>query len=231
MQHRDDKTFEILIPIITILIGFIPHMLFSLSLNAFWIGSPVDYPFLAIPTVFFGDLVFLPLFNYFAYRALKFSWIQIEQNHTNKKLGSIISIMISLILSIYIHYTWFSDSYTGFMDVVLGKPSIAGWWHFGFTVIQMSVVLFFVWCWFTVIHKRNTNESNKLYLKGWWVFLAFTLLNIPDYAFRWLFVYKDEDILGSLRNQLSSFSTAFFSILILIVTQVLVRRDRRTASR
>lgn len=212
---------EITIPCLTLLLGFLPNMLLSMYLNAFWLNSPVDFPFLAVPTIFFGDLVFLPIFNWLAYKSIVLSWEFIREK-INLYVTLPASIVASSILSIYIHYAWLQDSYTGFMDVEQNKLSIAGWWHLSFTIIEMTVVILTVIFWFFALKYSKQERIHKAYLKAWVVFIAFTSINLPDMIFRFLFIETTrKNLTESILTQIPSFSTTIFALLILVIANVI----------
>jgi hypothetical protein len=221
IEMRKINSIEVIIPVLTLILGFLPEMILSIYLNAFWIGSSVDFPFMAVPTIFFGDIVFLPIFNLLAYKAIRQSW---QYFHRKLDLGLILSIasIISMLLSFYIHYSWLQDSYTGFMDVERGKLSIAGWWHLSFAIVEMTVVMLTVIFWFSAIRNSDLEYIHDSYLKAWSVFIAFTLLNLADLVFRHLFIATtNKNTLELIITQLPSFTTTIFALSVLIAITIL----------
>ena len=200
-------------------LNYIPMMIISMQSNAFWLDSYVDFPFLAIPTIFFGDLLILPVFNYMFYKAIRQSWLQLKNASHFLILATIFSIVMGFSLSTFIHYGWIKDIYTGFLDTEMGKLSLAGWWHYFFTIIEIALISFFTFSWFFMIMADNKNITYKCFRKGWVIFTLFTFLNFPDYIFRQLFIYDRQNDFGGLITQLPSFSTIIFSLLVLGIAE------------
>ena len=225
MKHHFNV--ELTVILLTILLGFIPNMVLSILSNTFWLNSSVDFPFLAIPTIFIGDLFFLPIFNLFAYKAIRASW-QYINSYVNLYKLAISLITGSIVISSNIHFLWINDAYSGFMDIERGKLSAAGWWHLIFTILQITIVAVTVYLWIISLIKKAPVHVHRAYQKSWLVFFFFTLMNFPDLLFRSSIIKATSlNMLTSLITQLPSFSTTFFSILVFLSTNIIFRKHSR----
>jgi len=130
---------NITIPLATFCLGFTPMMVLSLLTDSFWFNSPHDFPLVAIPSVLIGDSLFFPIINYKIYSSLSL----ISFKKQKSAILATISLILSLLINSYSHYLWTQDKYTGFMDTEIGRLSIAGWWHWGYSIIQMFIILYF----------------------------------------------------------------------------------------
>lgn len=216
---------KIYIPLITLCLGFIPMLIMSILMDGFWITSPYDAPLILIPAVFIGDLIFLPQLNYRIYMALK-------QVISFLKPGVILltlicCLLLSLALNSYTHYLWSHGTSTGFMEPQYGQLSLAGWWHYGFSVLQMALIFVFAVFWVMTV-KHQDRDMFTAFEKALYVFILFILVNISG-----VFVNKDWVVHGQFTPNLSfsslfnAFSPLILSILLLAITRKMHRSVNR----
>ncbi len=203
---------HIIIPLTTLFLGFIPMVILSAITNSFWFSSTYAFPLVVIPSVLFGDSLILPILNYKIYDSITSANINSKINYTLM----VISTMISLLINSYSHYLWTQDEFTGFMDTRLGYLSVAGWWHWFYSVLQLSVILYFVFMWIKYIQTMNA-RSYRSFLQTWLVFIGFTLLNFPGFFIKNGFIFYNQSWLESLGKELSSFFPMVASVLFLVL--------------
>lgn len=76
------------------------------------------------------------------------------------------------------------------MDPVYGTHSVAGWWHYGFSVLQMSIIFIYAVVWVLTV-KQQDEKIFQAFEKATYIFMIFTLVNISGIAVnKDLFVYK-----------------------------------------
>jgi len=177
-QHA--KYISPALPVISVLIIAI----FSLKTGAFLPRSRYNFPLLAIPSIYVGDLIFLPLLNY---RII--AWMQDCKFLKTALLGwrSAVSGVLSLLINIYIHYMWIHDPWTGFMDTSYGHLTVAGWDHFVFSVFETWLMILFV------IHWSGRKQSPEIVVAGkriWPVFFLFSSMALFDLAIKHWFIIK-----------------------------------------
>jgi hypothetical protein len=163
------------IPLATLGLIFIPLLLMSIRMKAFWIDSPYDYPFVLIPAVFIGDPLLLPPLNYLIYLALK-QVIPLLQELTTRLIISS-CLLLSIIFNAYTHYLWSHDEFTGFMDPTYGTLSVAGWWHYVISVLQIAYIFIFMMFWVLTV-KKQTPEVFKAFEQATYVLIAFNIVNL-----------------------------------------------------
>ena len=122
------------------------------------------------------------------------------------------AVIPSLLVNLYLHYIWIHDSYTGFMDTSIGHLSAAGWWHLGFSTLEMSIVFYYVLVWFFLIKvKAITRETYSLFKKGWNIMLLFTSLSFLDLICK-IHLFKET----ALVNFFQSLITPLLSIAVVV---------------
>ena len=179
---------KILIPLATLFLGFIPMLIMSIQMNGFWINSQYDFPFVLIPAVFIGDALLLPILNYQIYIALKQVITLLKPKVI--LITTFFCLLLSIIMNSYTHYLWSHDNYTGFMDPVYGMHSVAGWWHYGFSILQMSIIFIYAVIWVLTV-KQQDEKAFHAFEKAIYVFMIFTLVNITGICInKDLFVYR-----------------------------------------
>lgn len=121
-----------------VLLAYLPMVLFSLRDNAFfWDAQGVVFPFLSIPSIWLGDLILIPIFNYFS-----IMWLRTQKDDFRYLLRvSLVSILLAVLITSTQHWIWVNDQWSGFMDLQHGILSAAGWVHFFYSAIQISLVI------------------------------------------------------------------------------------------
>lgn len=141
--------------IMTVVFGFVPQLVISIYLRAFWYDSIYDYPLMMIPSVFLGDAFILPVLNYFIIKFYNQYSSQLKNKRVLVTTFVLISLIVSFLLNLWLHSRWVSDAYLGFMDIEYGSLSAAGWWHFWVSVFEMSFVLSFLIFFFYLNHRKT----------------------------------------------------------------------------
>jgi hypothetical protein len=133
---------------------------------------------IAVPSVWIGDSVFIPAVNYYIFLFLQ---SLLTDRHRSSRLPffriSIISTVISSCIAGYTHYIWTQDRLLGFIDPSFGALSVAGWWHLIFTVLEMSLIFFFISAWAMTMGAINDQFARR----AWGAFMWYTMLSIGDF--------------------------------------------------
>ena len=209
------------IPFLTLLIGYLPMLVISILSNTFYSTIRVNFPFLSIPSVAIGDLLLLPLINwkYFSLFKSKIGFTYLKNNRKNVYVIFIVSLLLSLVVNIYSHSTWVSDQYRGFMDLVYGSLSLAGWIHFVFSTIEMAIIfsLFgFAILFFFQKHKVGLRVVTSI----WYIFMVFSSLSIGDFIIRNLLIIPNNLSLETAINQWVSFAQLYWALFGLILLSI-----------
>ncbi len=118
----------------TIAVGILPLSVFAYWTKTLWLDSRIDLPLSAVPSVWLGDTILVPILNV---RIVSFLRAFFDEYGTGARRvfarGFLIALLVSSLIAGYTHYMWTQDQYLGFIDTQLGSLSIAGWWHLGFT--------------------------------------------------------------------------------------------------
>ena len=212
---------KFLIPSLTLLIGYLPMIVISILSNTFFLASRVKFPFLSIPSVAIGDLLLLPLINwkYFSLFKSKIGFDYLKNNRKNVCVIFIVSLIFSIVVNIYSHVTWVSDQYQGFMDMVYGSLSLAGWIHFVFSTIEMAIIfsLFgFAVLFFSQKHKVGLRVVTSI----WYIFIVFSSLSIGDFIIRNLLIIPNNLLLEAALNQWESFAQLYWALFGLILLSI-----------
>ena len=167
---------------ITITMGILPFSILAYSTRTLWFGSSVDSPLAAVPSVWLGDTVLIPILNIriVSFLSAFFAEYGTRARHVFAR-GSLVALMASSLIAGYTHYMWTKDQYLGFIDTQLGALSIAGWWHLAFTALEMAFVFTFLFLW----HRTATSLGKSYaYSRGelvWRVFFWYALLSVADF--------------------------------------------------
>jgi len=197
------------ISFITIFFGYLPVLLMSMSLDAFWFDSKYSFPFMKIPSVFIGDLFVVPVINYFIV-----SFLREYQEYLNEKKKLVVVIVllffiVLLIINGLLNSYWVSDSYLGFMDVDYGVLSVAGWWHFGFSVLEEVLISSFLVLFAYMAYNGIGDTIKRLFFVIRLLFV-FSLFSIGDLVFKIVFIYKFINI-NMIINESYSFLPLLFA--------------------
>jgi hypothetical protein len=166
---------RISIPLATLFLIFIPMLILSIEMNAFWINSKYDFPFVTIPAVLIGDPLLLPPLNYCIYLALK-QVVSFLRPYT-VFLTVFYCFLISTVMNIYTHYLWSHDAFTSFMDPQYGVLSMAGWWHIGISIVQIAIIFIFAVIWILTV-KRQNRDIFKAFERATYILIAFNIVNM-----------------------------------------------------
>jgi hypothetical protein len=161
---------------VTFCVGFLPMLVFSYFENSIF-SDKLHLPMIKYFSIIVGDAFILPIFNGFLIE-------YISSGKSKTKIISKKAILVSILLSFVVNYLthfmiWSKDETLSFMDLNYSELSLAGWWHFLFSFVQMMIIFCFLGvCW------RNNDYSDRFLLYAKISFLFFTLLQIPDFLIR-----------------------------------------------
>lgn len=206
-----------LIPVVTLLSGFIPFCLLSMHYGVFWIDTKYDVPLVYNISVMIGDAIFLPLINYQIGKLIFLENIGDSSTINYKRLviWTLISLFISSVINIYAHLAWKNDIYMDFISVNRTTFLVSGWWHLFFSILEMTFMFLFLLFWFTSI-KQDNIAGIKRSLKIWLLIFIFSTLAVVDMLMKYFFVYK-LTFLETIKTDYFAFVTPSVSILLLIV--------------
>lgn len=166
---------KLFIPLATLCLIFVPMLVLSIRMEAFWIDSRYDFPFITIPAVALGDPLLLPPLNYFIYLAVK-RVMPLLKRRTIVWTVALCSFF-SVLLNCYTHYLWSHDAFTGFMDPQYGMLSVAGWWHVVISVLQIAIIWIYMTFWVVTV-KQQDRDTFKVFEKALYFFMAFSVVNM-----------------------------------------------------
>ena len=148
MRRSGCNLHRLSIPLVTLACGFGVSVTLSLLEGTFWPNSRYDIPLSVPPTMTLGDAILLPWFNYRAFLAVAAA--RGAGLRFDRKLAAylFISTVMSIALNSVSNYAWCHDQFTGATDTVYGQLTLLGWWHYGFSIVQMEIVFLVlgVWC-------------------------------------------------------------------------------------
>lgn len=170
-----DDDPKLLIALATLGLIFIPMLILSIQMDAFWIDSQYDFPFVLIPAVLIGDPLVLPPLNYHIYLALKPVLPFLKRRTIFLAVAS--CFLLSILLNSYSHYLWSHDAFTGFMDPQYGMMSLAGWWHYGISILQIAIIFTFGAFWILTV-KQQTPAIFKAFEKATYLLILFNIVNL-----------------------------------------------------
>jgi len=208
-------TPEFLIVVTTFLLGFYPFTVLSVRSDTFWLDSAHPFPLLVFSSIWIGDLLIIPVFNLFFYKFLVQTKDRIAELKVHVFCAAFVSLLFSCLINSYTHYSWVHDPYTGFMDLRIGVLSSAGWWHFGFSGIQMAIVFFFLFLWFILNLKNDDAIRNGL--RALCSLFVFSLLLPLDVVLKHFIVLKTQSLIEAIRMDWLVVTITPVSLLILLL--------------
>ena len=202
-------------------------MALSLLEGTFWPSSRYDIPLSVLPTMTLGDAILLPWFNYRAFLAVAAA--RGAGLRFDRKLAAylFISTVMSIALNSVANYAWCHDQFTGATDTVYGQLTLLGWWHYGFSILQMEIILLVlgVWC---ITIRKNSQPAHRLFLQAWLVLVAFSFFPLLDAASKSAFVYKGLSLRQILSLEKMAALPPAFTMLVFMVLQRIRRRPYLT---
>lgn len=159
-------------------------VLYSLHIGAFSFNSKYDFPVLAIPSIYIGDLLILPILNYEIVRWFK-EFYAPRDVFLNVKSGLVACMAFGF--DAYTHYLWIHDPWSGFMDLSYGHLTLAGWVHFFFSNFEVWLVLLFLVLWTSSANTKAIQAGKN----AGRVFVIFTVLGIADLLIKHFYVLKE----------------------------------------
>lgn len=217
------------IPFITFSIGFLPMVVLSLKIDSFWLTSEYDFPLVTIVSVLIGDSLLIPWINLRTYKL----WVSLKERQQTPSfvwLGLLYSVVLflSLTANAITHSSWVRDPYSGFMDIEQGKLTTAGWWHFGFSTVEMSVFMFIIIL--TFLSFLHNNYRSYIYgFRTLVVMALFTLLSLFDFLIRNFYILRVEGLGEALTQDWTALITIPLAIILLTIGRFGVNRLRAKA--
>lgn len=211
---QSSKSFNLtLVPVITLIIGFISFLLLSIYYKVFWFNSKYDIPLIYNVSVMLGDAILLPTINYKIFNLLlNYLGIEVIKKNTRKLLIWLaVATTISLLTNISTHLYWVNDQYTDFVGFRQGEFSIIGYWHLIYSILQMLLLLMFPFLWLIAIKEKKINGIK--YSHNIWKFvLIFSTLAIFDMLNKYFFIYRNNTILYAMQVDKFAFMTTILSL-------------------
>ncbi len=195
------KTKSILIGVATFVLGFGVFFVGALLTKAFWFNSAVQYPMIETPSIFYGDMLLLPLFNGLFF----YLYSKHKPFPKNNSIWLIAIFLLSLVVNGYQNWLWTHDAYTGLIDTSYGKLNFVGWWHLVFSIVEFVIIGLFVRNWY-LYRKQKSTSAYRLALKTWVVIVLFSALSIFDKAMP-----------TSAKYSFAQLKTFYVAVLILVV--------------
>ena len=215
----------IIIPVITLLAGFVSFVILSIHFKVFWITSKYDVPLIYNVSVMVGDFIILPILNYkiFNLFIFKIGADKIQKYRKTLIAWIIIAFAISLLSNIFTHLYWVNDPVTDFISFTPGKFSIIGYWHLVYSIIQMFILFMFPFFWVVAV-KENNNEAIKYSHHTWLYVLAFSTLAIFDLLMKYFFVNHSATLMSVIQKDKLAFITVILSFLLLYIMKKYEKR-------
>ncbi|TAL69299.1 MAG: hypothetical protein EPN82_07090 [Bacteroidetes bacterium] len=204
--HKFNADIPVLVIILSIMIGYIPMLLFSIQSKSFLPSIYYQFPFSTNISVLVGDLFFIPLFNFYFLKLI----INVRNKIKVLIIPLIVIFLFSLLAQFFIHWIWISDSYLGFMDLYLNKLSFAGWWHLFYSVIETTAILLFL---FIAWKFRKLEDIIKISFRGFIIFTIYSFLSIIDLIIQENFVYKSYNFTLFLYR----YSVVFIKLVLVVI--------------
>ncbi len=207
----------LLIPVLTFVFGILTFSLFALQTNSFWFYSSVDIPILKLPTLYIGDTLFIPLFNYYLFDLYKKTKAQInyKKYSTSFKIFVILALIISLTINYFQHIEWTKDQYTGFIDVKLNMLSPVGWWHMIFASLEMTIMLLLLWI-FTIILLEKNVTGFKRSKRLFWIFFIYSSFSILDFIIKERYVVNEANLVKAFLNNYLDIKVFYIGVFLLV---------------
>lgn len=211
-EEWDTDLNRYLIAPLTVAFGFGVFAMLSLQTGTFLPTEEHPFGLMAIPSIFIGDLIFLPFLNRIIYDIFK---VYCKTGYSFDLKFIVLTFLVTIISFSsmgFLHYTWTQDIYTGFMDIEFGILSKAGWCHFIFSSIELTFIIMTIIGGVTSFIKKNQSIYQSFHKFTFMLFL-FTLISIADFIVK-IFIFEQLFI-------------EWFSFLPLILTFILWRCSKK----
>ena len=204
----------LLVPIITILSGFLPFCLLSIYYRVFWINTIYDVPLIYNMSVMIGDSVLLPIIN-FQIAKLLFVDITVPRLAVMKRtilIWILCSLLLATIVNLFAHFAWKNDMYSDFISINKSTFLLSGLWHLCFSILEMTIMFLFPLFWFKSVKLRIINGRRRS-INIWILVLIFSTLASFDMLMKYFFVYK-LTLIETIRTDYFAFVTPSIAILL-----------------
>ncbi|MDB5229671.1 MAG: hypothetical protein JWN76_476 [Chitinophagaceae bacterium] len=211
-----------LVPAVTFIAGIYTFSIIGLHTHSFWFHSDFDVPILKSPSLYLGDSIFIPLFNYLLVLLYNKTKNQINYKKHIRFFKIYLAVALAFSLSIvYIqHNAWTKDQYTGFIDLELNKLTLGGWYHLIFATLEMVIMLLFFAMLTTLI--INKNKPGFLFAeKLVWVFFLYSACAIPDLLVKLIYVAQEHDLVKGFIKNVTDLKVFAAGILVVIAYYLL----------
>lgn len=221
-KEWDTDVYRYVIAPLTVLLGFCVFAIASLQTNTFFTTQTHPFGLIAIPSIWIGDLIILPLLNravYDVFRAYKGSYIYLA-------VLTIVSMSISFLTMASLHYAWSQDDYRGFMDTKFGELSDAGWWHYFFSSIELGFIVATVILGISGI--VNKHRIITIYFVTFVKYLMiFTSIAILDFFFQFIILSVVYDYFsGSIANYFYERWMIFLPFVASLIMYFIVKKSK-----
>src|ERR1700676_653284 len=105
------RNLPFIIPLLTFGLGIFTFSVFAILTNSFWFHSSVDIPLLKLPTLYIGDAILLPLFNYYLFQFYYETkgGINYKKYRNSFVVFTILAFVISFAINYFQHIAWTKD--------------------------------------------------------------------------------------------------------------------------
>lgn len=215
--------YLLIIPFLTLLVGFIPFLFLSIYYSIFFSKAIVTIPLIYNSSVMIGDAVLLPIINYTLFSIIFKIDDIIKYNKRTIYIYIAISILISIALNLSIHLAWSNDAITDFIAFTQSNFSIIGIWHLVFSILQTIILFIFILVWYLCIKAQKRNLFSKLN-KLWVLVFLFTSLSIVDMVIKYIFIFQGKTFYEVLLIDRFAFVTPALTIGVFIFFKFYERR-------
>ena len=207
----------LLIPLITVLSGFLPFCLLSIYSGVFWIDTTYDIPLIYNWSVMIGDSILLPIINYQIAKLLfwDITVLRLAKMKKTIVIWIIITFLLSTVVNVFAHLAWKNDMYSDFISIDKINFLTSGWWHLIFSILEMTIMFLFPLFWLKSIEFKIINGVKRS-IKIWFLVFFFSTLASLDMLMKFLFVYK-LTFLATLKTDYFAFVTPSIAILLLLL--------------
>ncbi len=227
---KTNKVYNLsIVPIVTIVVGFLSFFLLSIYYKVFWITSEYDSPLIYNVSVMVGDSILLPLLNYKIFHLfINCLGLDLMKKHGQTlTIWILITFIISSILNLSTHLVWVNDELLDFIGFRKGEFSIIGYWHLVYSILQMIVLMIFPFFWFLAIKEKN-KAAMKYSYHIWQLLLLFSTLAIFDMLNKYFFVHQGKTLLEAIQIDRFCFSTVIMSFILLFIMKIIEKRYATT---
>jgi len=128
------------------------------------------------------------------------------------------------------HYSWCHDHFSGATDIVYGRLTGLGWWHLGFSTLQMTIIFLVIGVWIATL-KSNSEQTHRLFYRAWLVLVTFSFLPLFDVSIKCLRAYNGLPVTDVIGLERMAVLPLLFAVPTFAVLQLLRRNTRQRVGR